>query len=229
MAEDYLTDDEQWEAIKRGLLENGLWIVAGVVLGASLLFGWRYYQGRENEIALQAASQFHAMTAAVEMNDRTKAHQLADGIIKNFPKSPYADQAQLAIARLSLDDGQPAGAVAALTEVMNNSKDTELRHIARLRLARILTDQGKPDEAIKLLGEGAQGAFAALYHEVRGDAFYAKKDLKSAASEYKAALAAGDMSNGNAGLLELKIADLGEVPAPTTAMVPLTPPNKAKP
>jgi predicted negative regulator of RcsB-dependent stress response len=229
MAEEYLTDDEQWEAIKRGLVENGVWIVAGVVIGVSLLFGWRYYQNRVNEVALRAASQFRAMTAAIELNDRNQSHQIADGIIKNFPKSPYADQAKLAIARLYVDDGRAGSAVAPLTEVMNNSKDAELRHIARLRLARVLTDQGKPDEAIKLLGEGNPGAFAARYHEIRGDAFYAKNDFKSAVNEYKAALSAGDASNVNAGLLELKIADLGES-APATAMVPtLNPPNKAKP
>ena len=36
MAEEYLTDDEQWEAIKRGIAENGLWVVAGVALGVAL-------------------------------------------------------------------------------------------------------------------------------------------------------------------------------------------------
>ena len=60
---------------------------------------------------------------------------------------------------------------------MNDSKDTELRHIARLRLARVLIDQGKPDDALKTLAD-EPGAFAARYHEVRGDAFLAKKDLR---------------------------------------------------
>jgi predicted negative regulator of RcsB-dependent stress response len=66
----------------------------------------------------------------------------------------------------------------------------ELRHIARLRLARVLIDQGKPDEALKTLAKAPPGGVRVRYHEVRGDAFYAKKDVKSALSEYQAALAA---------------------------------------
>ena len=73
---------------------------------------------------------------------------------------------------------------------MNNSKDAELQQIARLRLARVLIDQGKSDEAIKTLAERMPAAFAVRYHEVRGDAFLAKKDVPGALTEYQAALAA---------------------------------------
>jgi predicted negative regulator of RcsB-dependent stress response len=237
MTEEYLTDDEQLDAIKRGIAENGAWVIGGVVLGAGLLFGWRYYQGHQNDLALKAAAQFGEMSTALEHSDRNKSRQLADGIIKDFPKSPYADQAQLTIARLYVDEGQLPSAVAALTRVMNNSGDTELRRIARLRLARVLIDQGKPGDAIQLLAEETSGPFALRAHEVRGDAFYAKKDFKSAVTEYKAALG-GDPNNVDSALLELKIADLGAPPAPATAMIPAgaqptlpsaDPSNKAKP
>ncbi len=228
MAEDYLTDDEQWEAVKRWIAENGLWIVGGAVLGAALLFGWHGYQNHGNDLAFKAAAQFGEMTTALESDDRTKSRRIAEGLIRDFPRSPYADQAQLTLARLFVDDGQLPSAIAPLTQVMTNSKDAELRHIARLRLARVLIDQGKPDDAIKTLSEDSPGAFAAGYHEVRGDAFYAKKDPKSAESEYKAALIGSETSSVDSALLELKIADLG---APVTAAVvpaPI-PSNKAKP
>jgi predicted negative regulator of RcsB-dependent stress response len=220
MAEDYLTDDEQLEHVKRVVAENWAWVLGGIVLGAALIFGYRYYDAYRNERALRAAAQFGDMTLALERDDRNKARQVALGLIKDYPASPYADQSQLVIARLYVDDAQPANAIAPLTQVMDNSKDTELRHIARLRLARVLIDQLKPDEAIKTLAEDAPGAFASRYHEVRGDAFYAKNDVKSAVTEYKAALNGGDASSVDAALLQLKIADLGAPPAPATAMAP---------
>jgi predicted negative regulator of RcsB-dependent stress response len=232
MAEEYLTDDEQWEAVKRWVVENGLWVVAGVVLGVVALVGYRYVDNSRNERALRASMQFSDMTAALEHNDRQKSRGIAAGIIKDFPSSPYADQAQLLLAGLSVDDGQPAGAVAPLTQVMNNSKDSELRRIARLRLARVLIDQGKPDEAIQTLAVDTPGAFAPGYHEVRGDAFYAKKDFKSALDEYKAALAGSDSGRADSSLLQLKIADLGApaAPAAATAMAPAAvSPPKAQP
>ena len=237
MAEEYLTDDEQWEAVKRWLAENGLWIIAGVVLGAALLFGYRYYESSRNDRALRAAAQFGDMTAALDRDDRTATRQAAAALIKEYPTSPYADQAQLTIARLDVDAGQPAQAVAPLTQVMNGSKDAELKRIARLRLARLLIDQGKPDQALTTLAEDAPGAFVSRFHEVRGDAFYAKKDFKSALDEYKAALAAADSGGAEGAVLELKIADVAP-PAVAAAVPPAAaapaaastadPSNKAK-
>jgi predicted negative regulator of RcsB-dependent stress response len=220
MAEDYLTDDEQLEQVKRVVAENWVWVLGGIVLGAALIFGYRYYDGYRNERALRAASQFGDMTSALERDDRNKARQIAAVLVKDYPTSPYADQSQLVVARLYVDDGQLANAVVPLTQVMNNSKDAELRHIARLRLARVLIDQRKPDEAIKTLAEDSWGAFAGRAHEVRGDAFYAKNDVKSAVTEYKAALSGGDAGSVDSALLQLKIADLGAPPAPATAMAP---------
>jgi predicted negative regulator of RcsB-dependent stress response len=207
MAEDYLTDDEQLEAVKRAFKEYAPWIVGGVILGVGGWYGIQYYRSHQNEVALQAAAQFSQMTAALQINDAQKSRQIADGLIKGFPSSPYADQAQLTIARMDVENGRDADAVAPLTQVMNNSKDSELKQIARLRLARVLIDQGKPDDAINLLAAGSPGSFAGRYHEVHGDALVAKKDIPGAVAEYNAAMSAGD-AGADAAVLELKLADL---------------------
>ena len=207
MAEEYLTDDEQLEAVKHMFKEYAPWIVGGLVLGLGGWYGIQFYRSHQNERALQAAAQFEQMTFAMQADDHKKSRAIADGLVKDFPSSPYADQAQLAIARMSVEDGHSADAVAPLTQVMDNSKDAELKQIARLRLARVQIDQGKPDDAIKLLAAGTPGSFAGRYHEVHGDALYAKKDVAGAIAEYNAALSAGD-GGADSALLELKLADL---------------------
>jgi predicted negative regulator of RcsB-dependent stress response len=207
MAEEYLTDDEQLEAVKRAFTEYAPWILGGVVLGVGGWYGFQRYQAHQNQTAYRAADQFSQMTAALQMNDPKKSLQIADGLIKDFPNSPYADQAQLTIARIDVESGKSADAVSPLTQVMNKSKDTELQQIARLRLARVLIDQGKPDDAIKLLAAGTPASFAGRYHEVHGDALYSKKDVPGAIAEYNAALGASD-GGAEAAMLQLKLADL---------------------
>lgn len=207
MAEEYLTDDEQLEAVKRAFTEYAPWILGGVVLGVGGWYGLQHYRSHKNEVAFRAADQFSQMTAALQMNDPKKSLQIADGLIKDFPNSPYADQAQLTVARIDVESGKSADAVAPLTQVMNNSKDTELQQIARLRLARVLIDQGKPDDAIKLLAAGTPGSFAGRYHEVHGDALYSKKDIPGAIAQYSSALGASD-GGAEAAMLQLKLADL---------------------
>jgi predicted negative regulator of RcsB-dependent stress response len=222
MAEDYLTDDEQLEHVKRLAAEYGPWTIGAVVLGLAFVTGYRYYQGHQDQRALAAGAQFEGMASAVQRNDQVTARQIADGLVKDFPGTPYADQAQLALAGLYVDQGEDANAIAPLTAVMEHSKDTELRRVARLRLARVMIDQGKADDALNLLsGDANPGPFAARYHDVRGDAYFAKKDPQRAAEEYQAALAEGNGGEGmDAALLTLKIADLGLASAPATAAVP---------
>ncbi len=221
MAEDLLTDDEQWEAIKVWIRENGLWMLGGVALAVALLYGYRFYQGHRDTQDLNAAAQFSVMTAAVDANDRTAAKSSAAAIIKDYPASPYADQAELMLARLAIDDGQDVNAIEHLTHVMSNSKDSQLRHIARLRVARVQIDQGKPDDAITTLAAVPPGKFASRYHEVHGDALVAKKDVSGAIREYRAALAGSEQRSADSAILELKIADLGATVNP--------PDKKAKP
>jgi predicted negative regulator of RcsB-dependent stress response len=211
MTEDYLTDDEQLEAVKRFTREYAPVLIIGAVLGAGGLFGWRYYQNYQNEQGLKAAAQFAQLSASLQGNDAAKARQAANDLIQDYPSSPYADQAKLVLARVAVEANQDANAVGPLTEVMNSSKDTELRQIARLRLARVLIDQGKPDDAIKLLSEANPGSFAGRYHEVHADALYAKKDIAAAVTEYKAALDAADAGGVDAAMVEMKLADLGTV------------------
>jgi predicted negative regulator of RcsB-dependent stress response len=209
MAEEYLTDDEQLDEVKRLVKEYGPVLVIGALLGVGGFFGFRYYRSYQDDQGLKAAGRFSQMTLSLQTSDNAKAREIAAGLIKDFPNSPYADQAQLALARVAVDEGHDDQAVGPLTGVMNGSKDSELKHIARLRLARVLIDQGKPEDAIKLLGEGTPGTFAARYHEVRADALIAKKDVPAAVTEYKAALSAAEDGGVDSALIEMRLADLG--------------------
>src|SRR5580700_8922464 len=98
MTEEFLTDDEQLEEVKRLVREYAPWIIPAMVVGLGFVFGYRYYHSHQEQRALDASVQFSNMNAAIQSSDRAKARQLADVLIKDHPSSPYADQAQLAIA-----------------------------------------------------------------------------------------------------------------------------------
>jgi predicted negative regulator of RcsB-dependent stress response len=218
---EYLSEKEQWEQIRTWVRENGLWVVAGVALAAAGLQGWRWWQAHLDERGVKASAAYTRMIDALEKGDRTQAFVRLGELERDYPSSPYADQAKLLAARLYVESNELDKAAHELETVMNSSRDHELALVARMRLARVEIAQAKPDAALATLNAAESGAFAARYHEVRGDAWYAKGDRPAALKEYRSAAGSPDL--GDAALLDLKIADLAAEAPPASAAPPPAP------
>lgn len=227
--DDYLSEKEQWEWVKAQVRENGPAVLLALVLVAAVTFGWRWWQAHQDARQLQAGGKYMQMVHALENGDRSQALVVLGELERGYAGSPYTDQAKLLAARVYVDDGQLDRAASELGDVAEHSKDKDLALVARLRLARVQIAQSKPEAALATLGsEGGVGAFAARYHEVRGDAYYAKGDKAAALTEYRSAQSAGEGTD--AALLSLKIADLGPAapPAPSAANAKPTAPVSGK-
>jgi predicted negative regulator of RcsB-dependent stress response len=216
--DDYLSEKEQWEWLKTQIRVNGPWIVAGIAGGALLLYGWHWWQGHTDELASQASAQSRQIAEAFGRRDNTRALAMIDTLKRQQPKSPYLDEADLVAARAFVDAGDLDKAAASLQSVMARTPDHALALVARERLARVQVAQNKPDAALATLAAVDPGSFASRYHEVRGDAFEAKKDPASALKEYRAARAADAGGSVDPERLDLKIGDLvADEPAPHPA------------
>lgn len=211
--EDYLSEREKWEYVVTWLKENGPWILAGVAIAALGVSGWRWWQGRVERSDLDAAARYQQVLTAFDQGDRARGLSALDGLQQTHPHSPYVDQGNLAAARLFVDSNELDQAAQRLSAVMEHSRDRELAAIARVRLARVQISEGKPDAALATLATPAGSAFAARYHEVRGDAYYAKGDKAAALGEYRAARSAGGAALAQNDVLSLKIQDLMSEPS----------------
>ena len=215
--DDYLSEKEQWEWVKTQVRENAPAVLLAIVLAVGAVFGWRWWQGHQDARELEAGGKYMQMIQSLERGDSTQTLVLLGELERDYAGSAYTDQARLLAARMYVDEAQLEHAAAALAAVADHSKDRELAQVARLRLARVQIAQGKPDSALATLGTvAAAGAFAARYHEVRGDAYYVKGDKAAALTEYRSAQTAGSEGTDTA-LLQLKIADLDSGTPPTTA------------
>jgi predicted negative regulator of RcsB-dependent stress response len=204
--DDYLSEKEQWEWVKTQVRENAAAVIIAIALAVVGVFGWRWWQAHLDQERLAAGAKYMQMVQALEGGDRTQALVVLGELEREHASSPYTDQAKMLAARMYVDEGTLDKAAGELSGVASNSKDHDLALIARLRLARVQISQGKPDMALATLAQAQPGAFAAIYHEVRGDAYYAKGDKANALAEYRSAQAGGD--GGDSALLGLKVADL---------------------
>jgi len=220
--EEYLSEKEQWEQIRAWLQDNGLWIIAGIAVGAAALGGWRWYQDHVDSVGAQANGKYTQVLEAFGRDDRTQGFVLLGELERDYSSSPYVDQGRLMAARMYVDSGDLDKAVPELQAVAEHSKDSELALLARMRLARVQIAQNKADAALATLNGIKPGAFDPRYHEILGDAYYAKGDKATALKEYLKAKV-GDFGGSGSQQLDLKISDLSAENPPSVAKT-VTPP-----
>ena len=204
--DEYLDDQEQWRRVIAWLRESGPWMLGAVIAVLLGYGGWRYWQGRRTNTALAAEGRYEQVLSALDQGNLALGSTLADRLIKDYPNTPYATQADLMAARVAVQDDQLSDAAKRLRHVLDTTGDPQLKLAVRLRLARVLLGQNQPDEALKLIDGVQAGAFASRYDEVRGDALLAKGDRAGALQAYRSARAGADTLDGQ--LLDLKIQDL---------------------
>ncbi|HUO81725.1 MAG TPA: tetratricopeptide repeat protein [Gammaproteobacteria bacterium] len=207
--DEFLSEREQVEVLRRWWRENGAWIIGGLVVGIAALFGWRVWSAHQLEQAEAASAVYGELLAAVDRGDREQGLSIAATLAEDYSGTPYADHAGLALAKLHMDAGEADAAAAALQTVLESTGDAELAHIARLRLARVRLQQGQPEAAAELLEDVDEGGFAALYAALRGDIHVARDDVEAARAAYRRALAIDAPGIIDRNVVQMKLDALG--------------------
>ena len=204
--DEYMNEQEQWEYVRSWVRQNGVWLLAGVVLASAGLWGWRSWQAHRETMLLEAGAQYQQVLTAITRNNLPAVIAAADKLTASHPRTGYAEQAQLAAARMQVEANQIPAALARLQQVENTTRDEELKLVLRLRIARLQIEQNRVDDALATLNAVQPGAFAGRYAEVRGDALLAKGDKSGALKAYREAQAAQSGAPAGGGdLLTLKI------------------------
>lgn len=202
------TDEQQLEAAKKWWKENGSAIVTGLVLGLATLFGFKYWQDWQANVAEQASIVYSGMLNDVEQGDAQGATDKAGTLIADFGKTPYASLAAMMLARYRIEDGNLEAAQSQLQWVVDNGNDKFLRDVARLRLARTQVASEAYDAALLTLAamEAADND-AGLLLELRGDIELAQGKPAEALLTYSAALAGLDADAPAREVIQLKLDD----------------------
>jgi predicted negative regulator of RcsB-dependent stress response len=190
MVDEYLSEREQAEQLRLWLRQNGIWLLAGVALTVGGYYGYRWWESRGAQRSIEAGERFAAMLDAIGGGKRDEGLKIAGEVTGEFADTPYADQANLVLARLDVDTGNLAGAEARLAAIAAESKDPDLRIVARLRLARVQLAEGRYDEALKSLDAVATPALDARVLELKGDVKLAQGDKGAALDFWRKAQAA---------------------------------------
>lgn len=219
--DEFLSDKEQAERLKKWWLENYKSILAGIVIAVVIIFGWRWWQHRTQVRSLTASMMYNQMGSMLAANNGPPALKVANDLINNYSDTPYAAQAALAMAQHDISMEKPDDAMQMFTWVINNSKDDGLKLLANLRLARVKLMVGDPQAALGVLARMQPGGFAALYDELRGDAYLKLGQADKARTAYQQALQQWTADMGDKSLVQMKLDNLAQTPVTAAAKPPV--------
>jgi predicted negative regulator of RcsB-dependent stress response len=208
MSGSYDFEEQERIAELKAWWEDNRWYVAGGAVAALLAFGgyrgWVYWSTQQAE---DAAAMYAPVADAAKAKDEKKTAAAAQALIDKHPRSYFASESALVLAKNAFEAGNLDEAKKRLEWVLANGVE-EHRGIARIRLASVLLDQKQYDEALKVLDANKDEAFTALAADLRGDIMLAQNRLDEARASYKLAVEKG-ARNPVKGIAETKLQALG--------------------
>jgi predicted negative regulator of RcsB-dependent stress response len=202
MMEQYETEEQQIEAIKRFWKENGVALVIGAFLGLGGLLGWRYYN--DSQISAKEQASFAYEKASEELIKGEAGFSNAKTFIDSHIDTGYAMLMALEMAQQAIERKDLAEASKQLEFVANNAKLSAVKSVAQLRLARIQLEQGELELALVSADNVTDQAFKGQSQEIKGDVFQAQQLFDKARAAYSAALE----TNGRDQVLKMKLDNL---------------------
>jgi len=200
--EQYETEEQQVEAIKRFWKENGLSLIIGALLGLGGLLGWRYYNDSQIEAKEQASFAYEK--ASEELIKGEASFGEAKSFIDSYSDTGYAILMALEMTQQAIERKDLVEAAKQLEFVVINAKLTAVQSIAQLRLARIQIEQGEFELALASADKVSDQAFKGQSQEIKGDVYLAQQLFDKARAAYSAALE----TNNRDQVLKMKLDNL---------------------
>jgi len=182
-----MTEAEQWEAIKDWWQRHQR--VIGIFLSVVLLSvaGYRYWNWHSEKITRQASESYERLIVASSADDHKSIEAYAKTLMSEYPKTVYADAAQLVLAKHWVSQSKWDNARHLLEHVAFHATMPALQQVARIRLARILIEEKAFDKALGYL-DGMDGSvYKPLIDELKGDVYVAKGRYQEAEVLYREA------------------------------------------
>ena len=217
--EQYRTEEEQVEALKKWWEENGRSTIVAIIVALGLGCGWQGWQRYEEGEAEAASERYQDLLQQISQlqpdADQQAVVDLAGEIRTEYSRSTYAQFAALHMARLAVERGDMAEAEAQLRWVLGRAgKGSDTHQLAQLRLARVLASNGDLAQALAILESADGGSYLAAYTVAKGDTLLMLERTDEAREAYSQALilaARGEGGQVNLGMVQQKLQSISPV------------------
>ena len=208
-----LQEQEQLDALKSFWNKQGNLVTAVLVLVLGAFAAWNGWQYWQRDQAVKAGAMYDELERASTAADAERAGRIFNDLKERFPRTAFAQQAALLVAKTQFDKGQLDAAAASLQWLTQSGTDDELRTVAQLRLAGLHAQAKRYDEALKALDGATAAGFEGLVADRRGDVFILQGKKAEAVTAYQAAYKVLGEKLDYRRLVDAKLTALGVPPA----------------
>lgn len=160
------------------------WVLIAALTGLAAFNGWQYWQRKS---AQEAAALYDELERAVQAGEADKVQRVWADVQAKAGRAQQGQQAGLLAASSLHGAGKAEEARQALAWVIDQSSDSALIAVARLRLAGLELEAKDYERALKTLDFKASPEFAPLLADRRGDVLQAQGQSDAARTAYRSA------------------------------------------
>ena len=169
------------EKVVSWLEENYKGLVAGIIIGLSILYGYKAYISNENTNQLNLSRQYDL---AINEYNRGKIDEVLKFSRNNITQNPeniYTSLASLYSAKEMYKQNNFEEAYVFLEHIIKYSSDKEIKSLAKYRKAKLLIEEERYEEAHLLIGEEPDNY---QHIELKGDLYLIQDQYLKAINHY---------------------------------------------
>ncbi len=209
MVDTTLNDEEKIQLLKQWGKKYGTLVSVGVIIALMAIVGWQYWQRHSQTVNAQASGLYEAMVAGVAEHQSDVVAANAATLKKDYKGTVYAQLAALFLAQQAVMQGKFDQAIPQLQWVIDNSSQSLVVDLARIRLARVLLDEGKAQDALTALGNASQ-LYPGNYFMIKGEVLTKLQRYAEARDAFKQALTALPQNSPMQAYIQMLMNDLPE-------------------
>ena len=166
--------------------ENYKSLIVGVVIGLTILFGYKSYLASQNTSQLELSRQFDLAVTSYQKGNNSEILSFAKSNMLENSDNIYTSLANLYSAKIMYLENKLDQSYLFLDHIILNSDDIEIINLAKYRKAKILIEEMKYEEAHTLLGNDPDNY---QHIELKGDLYYLQNNDDEALRYYNKVLA----------------------------------------
>lgn len=216
---EFSTDDEQLEQLKRFWKENGTSIILGVAIALAGVSIWQYWDNATRTTGETASAKYQEILDIANKNqgieplaeaDMQNIAFTASSLKDEFADTTYAQFAALMLAKQAVEQNDLDSAEKELRWILDQSQMKSITVTAQLRLAQVLAAKQEAEDALDLLDDLTSAAHQASIEELKGDIYLQLGQNDNAKTAYQNAIEIleNEENLNSRPLLQLKLDDL---------------------